>query len=75
MTEIPMAELRLDVPVDDLAVLDAYVQADSKRSRASVVRELIRNFSDGQLHTATMVCRAKRIDPLAQEPGRNEYGV
>ena len=42
-----MAELRLDVPVDDLAVLDAYVQADSKRSRASVVRELIRNFSDG----------------------------
>lgn len=29
----PMAELRLDVPVDDLAIIDACVQADSSASR------------------------------------------
>jgi hypothetical protein len=51
MTDIHMAELRLDVPVDDLAVLDAYVQADSKRSRA------------------------RRINPLAQDSNRSEYGA
>ena len=70
-----MAELRLDVPVDDLAVLDAIVQSDSGSSRASVIRGLIREFSGREVHRATMVCRAVRINPLAQDPGRNEYGV
>lgn len=73
--EIPMAELRLDVPVDDLAVLDAFVQADSARSRASVVRDLIRQFSDAQVHVATMVCRARRINPLSQEQRRSDCGT
>lgn len=70
-----MTELRIDVPVDDLAVLDACVQADSSSSRASIVRKLIREFSEREIHRSTMVCRAKRINPLAQDPSRSEYGT
>lgn len=66
-------EIRAEVPSDELAVIDAHCQATGK-SRTDIVRTLIREFSECEIHRATMVLRAVRINPLASEPNRNGSG-
>lgn len=63
------AELRLDVPRTDLAVLDGYCMA-SGRSRADVVRELLGRWSSDKSHEAMMICRVAGINPQSAEASR-----
>lgn len=67
MTDI--AELRLDVPKSDLAILDGYCSA-SGRSRSEVIRELLSKWSADKAHEATMICRVAGINPSQAEDGR-----
>lgn len=63
------AELRLEVPRADLAILDGYCCATG-RSRADVVRELLARWSQDKRHEAIIVCRTAGINPLAPEGDR-----
>jgi hypothetical protein len=65
-----MPELRVDIPADELQILDGYCMATGK-SRLDLVRDLIKKFTDDQLHVAMMVCRVARINPLESERDRN----
>ena len=63
------AELRLDMPREDLAVLDGYCTATG-RSRADVVRELLGKWSSDKAHEAMLICRVAGINPHEAEEGR-----
>ena len=63
------AELRLDVPKNDLAVLDGYCMATG-RSRADVVSELLGKWSSDKSHEAIVVCRVAGINPTVSESER-----
>jgi len=62
-------ELRVEVPEEDLAILDGYVQA-SGASKASVIRMLLKKWSQERLHESIVICRMVRINPLEQEQSR-----
>lgn len=62
-------ELRVEVPEEDLAILDGYVQA-SGLSKASVIRMLLKKWSQDRLHESIVICRMVRINPLEQEASR-----
>ena len=53
------AELRLEVPRADLAVLDGYCSA-SGRSRSDVVRELLSKWSSDKSHEAQTIMNVLR---------------
>lgn len=64
-----VTELRVEVEKDELSVLDAYVNATGK-SRASVIRFLLKQWSDAKLHEAIIVCRVARVNPTDPESPR-----
>ncbi|MEY2654018.1 MAG: hypothetical protein RLZZ524_1046 [Pseudomonadota bacterium] len=64
-------ELRVEVPADELAILDGYCQARGK-DRTAVVRDMLREWSIGKLHEATLICRVARVNPIAPDSDRHE---
>ena len=54
------SEIRFELPRDELAVLDGFVQATGK-SRGEVMRELLREWSDQKKHEAILICRTAGI--------------
>jgi hypothetical protein len=63
------AELRMEVPRNDLAVLDGYCSATG-RSRSDVVRELLGKWSSDKSHEAMMICRVAGINPTLPDGDR-----
>lgn len=68
-----MAEIRVDIPDDALAILDGHCSAYGI-GRTDIVKQLIKEWSDEQLHAAIKVCRAAGINPLTSEPQRSAGG-
>lgn len=66
-------EVRLLVPADQVAVLDALAVATGS-DRTSVVRQMIREVVERELHRAITVLRVARINPLASEEQRKHGG-
>jgi len=64
------SEIRFELPRDELAVLDGFVQATGK-SRGEVMRELLREWSDQKKHEAILICRTAGINPAGPEEGRH----
>lgn len=75
------SEVRFDIPLDDLAVLDAYCHCNSL-SRTSVISRLLQDWTKAKRYEAMMVCRVAGINPIrsesnsgltpvSPEPGRN----
>ena len=64
-----MPELRVDVPTDDLTILDAYCMATG-RSRVDLVRDLINKFAGEQLHIAKVLVRCAGVNPHDADSGR-----
>lgn len=62
-------ELRLEVPREDVAVLDGYCSATGK-SRSEVIRSLLASWSKDKLHEAMVICRVAGINPASSEAGR-----
>lgn len=63
-------ELRVEVPKDEVAVLDGYCIGHGI-DRTDVVRRLIREFSEKQLHVATVICRVAGVKPAPSDPDRS----
>lgn len=70
------SELRLDVPKDDLSVLDGYCSATGK-SRSEVIRSLLAQWSADKKNEAIMICRVAGCNPTIPEPDRkaNQKGT
>jgi len=62
-------ELRFELPISDLAVIDGYCNGTGK-DRTKVVKEIIALWSKEKLHVATVICRTAGVNPIASEGGR-----
>lgn len=62
-------ELRIELPPEEVAVLAGHCQATGL-DRTSVVRRLLREWSEQRLHEAIVICRVAGCNPAAPEPGR-----
>lgn len=69
-----MAEIRVEVPDDELAVLDGYCSATGT-GRTAIIRALVKEWSDRKLHEATLILRVAGRNPTVSEPGRSPTPV
>lgn len=69
-----MAEIRVEVPDEHLAVLDAYCSASSE-SRTDVIKHLLLQWSTQKFHEATLILRVAGRNPAALRPDRSQAGV
>lgn len=68
-----MAEIRVEVPNEELGVLDGYCSATSE-SRTDVIRKLLQEWSNRKLHEATVILRVAGRNPVGSESGRSVTG-
>lgn len=68
-----MPEVRVEVPNEDLSVLDGYCSATGK-SRTDVIKSLLSDWSQRKLHEATIVLRVAGRNPVAPESDRRRDG-
>jgi glyceraldehyde-3-phosphate dehydrogenase/erythrose-4-phosphate dehydrogenase len=59
-----ITEISFEVPVDEVSVLDGYCQATGKK-RTTVIRALLKEWSDQKRHESIMICRVARVNPVA----------
>ena len=69
-----MAEIRVEVDDDELAVLDGFCSATGT-GRTAVIRELLKAWSDKKLHEATLILRVAGRNPTLSESGRSPTPV
>ncbi len=69
-----MPELRVEIPADDLSVLDGYCSATGK-GRTDVIKALLADWSARKLHEATIVLRVAGRTPPRSESDRSVAGV
>lgn len=62
-------ELRVELPRDEIAVLDGYCQATGQ-DRSKVIRRVLKEWSDQRSHEAILICRVANINPALPEVGR-----
>lgn len=65
-----MPEVRFEMPLDDLAVLDGYCSATGK-ARTDVIKMLLAEWSERKLHEATIVLRVAARTPTRPESSRD----
>ncbi len=63
MTE-KMTEISFEVTASEAAVLDGYCQALNIK-RTTVMRRLLKEWSDEKLHESILVCRVAGVNPAA----------
>lgn len=69
-----MPEVRVEIPADDLAVLDGYCSATGK-NRTDIIKGLLADWSERKLHDATIVLRVAGRNPTRSECDRSQAGV
>ena len=69
-----LVELRGEILRDDMAILDAVVQATPGASRMSLVREIISDWCDQKAHEASLIQRVRRGNGNAPEVDRKRTG-
>ncbi|MCX8017660.1 MAG: hypothetical protein N2690_07170 [Rhodocyclaceae bacterium] len=62
-------ELRIEIDMDALRILDGYVHATGK-SRTDVVRSLILEWAERKLHEAIVICRVAGVNPASPDADR-----
>lgn len=62
-------ELRFEMPVSELAVIDGYCNGTGK-DRTKVVKEIIAAWSKEKLHVATVICRVAGVNPMDADSSR-----
>lgn len=65
-------ELRVELPADELAVLDGHCQATGS-DRSKVLRQVLREWSEVKLHEAIVICRVAGRNPMAPEYDRKAH--
>lgn len=61
------SEVRFDIPLEDMAVLDAYCLCNGGISRTSVISKLLLDWTQDKRREATMICRVAGINPMGSE--------
>jgi hypothetical protein len=69
MAHIRTTELRVELPADEVAVLDGFCAATGE-NRTVVVRRLLREWSDKKLHEATLILRVAGVHPVGSDGDR-----
>ena len=69
-----LVEIRGEIDAADMAVIDAVVQAAPGASRIGVIRQIIREWSDRELHRATLICRVAGRNGSDSASARNRGG-
>ena len=59
-------ELRFELPVSDLAIVDGYCHGTGK-DRTKVLKEIIAAWSKEKLHVSMIVCRTAGVNPIDSE--------
>lgn len=72
--DVRRTEIRFEVEQDDVAVLDGYCQGGGL-DRATVMRRILREWSERVLHQSMVVCRTTGRNPFATERRRNAGGA
>lgn len=62
-------ELRVELPREEISVLDGYCQATGQ-DRSKVVRRLLKEWSSQRAHEAILICRVAGINPAEAESPR-----
>lgn len=62
-------EISFEVDRDECSVLDGYCNARGV-SRTTVMRKLLKEWSDEKLHEAIIVCRTAGVNPAAPGSAR-----
>jgi len=70
----PFVELRGDVLREHVDIMDAVAQATPGASRMSVLRVIIEEWCEREIHRSTLVQRVARCNGNAAESGRNRDG-
>lgn len=63
------SEVRFDIPLDDMAVLDAYCSITGK-ARTAVMAQLLTDWTQTKRREAIMVCRVAGINPMTSDTDR-----
>lgn len=64
-----ITELRVELPSEEVSVLDGYCQG-THQDRTKVVRQILREWSMAKLHEATLICRVAGVNPTSPEQER-----
>ena len=62
-------ELRVELPAEELAVLDGWCNGHGE-DRTTALRRILREWSAKQLHVATVIVRVAGLNPATPEAGR-----
>lgn len=62
-------EIRFELPAEEVGVLDGYCQARGL-DRTSVLRDLLKEWSNEKLHEAVSICLVAGVNPAAPDVGR-----
>ncbi len=68
-----MPEIRIELPDDEVRVLDGFCSGTGK-GRTDVIRSILRDWSAAELNKAMMICRVSGINPMASECDRSAAG-
>lgn len=55
-----LVELRGEISADDMAVIDAIVQATPGANRMTVIRHIISKYCEQKIHESTLIQRVRR---------------
>lgn len=70
----PFIEVRGEILREHVDIIDAVVQATPGASRMSVLREIIGEWVEHELHRAMLVTRVRRGNGIEPEPDRSRAG-
>lgn len=71
----PFVELRGDVLQEHVDVLDAVAQASPGANRMTVLRDILAEWCEREIHRATVVLRVSRGKGSAGETRRSRFGA
>lgn len=69
-----MPEVRIDIDVQELAVMDGFIQATGS-NRTKIIGELVKKWAADKLHESIIVCRMARVNPLERDAGWHGDGA
>jgi len=69
-----MAEVRVELPDEHVAVLDGFCSA-TNTSRTEVIKQLLAEWSSRKIHEASVIMRVAGRNPTSLRPDSGPVGV
>lgn len=64
-----MPEIRVELPPETVAVMDAHCAATGK-CRTELTKEVLGEWASKKLHESTLICRVAGVNPMQPERRR-----